>query len=448
MIERLVGHKLQACVSKANDAIPISNPPAVVLLSVMNRRVFLLIWLILAVEGVCAAALQYPWVVDDSRAYLSIARNLSGPGFGIGDGANFTPHGMRPPAYAWFLNIFHVRLGIPLAGIIALQIGAYLLTLWLIAYRLIEDRRHRLAFLLLAIVYFFPFFYVARILTEAWAGLLIAVLAVVLTRADERPGFWIIAGALVGVGGLLRSDILPVGLAIVALAFIKLKPRKAVQSSALAALFALILVSPFMAWNLSTFGRATPMPTTATIGQSLWLASWESKLSHDDMVTIYGGKPTPAAIESGYLKEYEATTARAQGRGEAALSSEFQKVALARIKADPFDAVLHIINGTWRLFTTKQYPVPWPWSLPLHVLSVGVLVFALWGASLNRLPWAPAIILLAVLIPHLPLHTEARYTAPVRPLMMFYASFGLWQLVSRLRWNRSRAGKSQQLSVK
>lgn len=406
--------------------------------TILRARLSSILWVALLVEGLLVAAIQHPWIVDDSRAYLDLARNLSGPGFGNERGADFVLNGIRPPGYPWLLNILHVRIGLPLWTIIAVQLGLYLTTIWLFAFKVIEADRHRVAFLLLAIVYFYPFFYVTMILSEAWATLIVALIVVVLLRARERIGPWLLAGVLIGLGGLVRTDILPIGLALVAVAFVRLKPAKAAVRSLIAGCAAILIVLPYMLWNQANFGQFTPKPPTATVGLSLWLASWESRLSHEDLVTIEGGPPTRTAIETGYLQEYRDTTARAGG-GDGALSDEFKKVALARMKADPLDAVLHIANGTWRLFMTREYPLPWPFTLPLHILSLGVIGLAVWGAATRRLSFVPAAILLAVLIPHLPLHSEARYTAPLRPILLFYASFILATLFQRFSTARTAA---------
>ena len=394
-------------------------------------RLIPVFWCILVLEGVAAAAIQYPWIVADSKAYLALATNLSGQGFGIGSGADFTLNGIRPPGYPWFLNLLHVRMGLPIWSIIALQLGFYLATLWLIACKLIDKLSHRVAFLGIAIVYFFPFFYVTMVLSEALATLIVGALVVILSRARSTVTPWVIAGLLIGVGGLVRTDILPIGAALIVIAFIRLKPRTAATISAAAMTTTFAVLLPYMVWNQANFGQFTPKPAAATVGQSLWLASWESRLSHDDMITIYGGEPTKAAIESGYLREYHDTTLRAGEGGDLALSREFEKVAWARMRADPLNAAMHSLNGTWRLFTTSEYPLPWPLTIPLHILSIGTLALAAWGAARGTSTRVPIIVLLAVLIPHLPLHTEARYTAPLRPILLFYASAVVAMSVNR-----------------
>ncbi len=369
------------------------------------RKCPYLIWTILIVEAIAVVLIQQPWRSPDSTLYLELAQNLSGPGF-VADGS---PNSLRVPAYPWFLNLMLFRLGLPTAVVIGLQMLLYLASIWLIAYKVMAPT-HRLPFLCLAMIYPFPFFYSATLMTEALAIFCVAVVVALLCNSKTIPGF-ALAGAVTGLGALIRTDILPILIAVVAVA--AYRRRLAGTGAAIVATFVVLL--PYMVWNQQTFGRFTPVPISSTIGQSLYLASWESTLELEDLVYLSGGLVTNRAERSGFAPEVR----RLHG------SEEFKAAAIERIRANPMDAVAHSVKAVWRLFNTASYPRLNP---VFQIISNGVWLLGVVGMILavrKRRPLIPLILLLAMLIPHMPLHTEARYTAPLRLILLLYAAIAV-----------------------
>jgi hypothetical protein len=118
-----------------------------------------------------------------------------------------------------------------------------------------------------------------------------------------------------------------------------------------------------------------------------------------------------------------------------AAAQVFKRAAIQRISADPMNYAGHIVHNLWALWVTKRYSgLPTSVSAGLMISSfvVFLLGFAGMGVSLVRprtapLPWLLVPVALYPFAIHLWLHTEARYTAATRPLlMMFAAGFVIW----------------------
>ena len=120
----------------------------------------------------------------------------------------------------------------------------------------------------------------------------------------------------------------------------------------------------------------------------------------------------------------------------------FFTAAVERIKDDPMAYAGHIAANLWGLWNTSAYPpnIPWFVKLPLQFVSNVAWAAGLFGAVLAlrrargfHLGGAGAAILLYTMLVHLPLHTEARYTAAARPLLLLYGSAAIWWLWCRFR---------------
>jgi len=362
------------------------------------------LWSALILEAAAAFFIQRPWMTPDSRLYLELAQNLSEAGF-VADGL---PNPLRVPGYPWFLNVLIVRLGFSLPSVIAAQMALYLASVWIIAYRVVPPD-NRLIFLLLTVFYPFPLFYSATLMSEALAIFCVALIVGLLCHAKSVVSY-VLAGAMVGLGALLRTDLLPVIVAVVGVAWY----RRQFAGAALSALAAFLVLLPYMIWNHYTFQRFTPVPVASTIGQSLYLASWESSLELEDLVYLSGGQLTERAEQSGFASEVRRLR---PGGSEAVM-----KAAVERMKESPLDTALHSLNGTWRLLNTGHYP-RFNWVLQIFSHMIWLLgLLGIFLAVIRQHFLVPLSVFLAVLIPHLPLHTEARYTASIRLILLLYAA--------------------------
>ncbi len=406
------------------------------------------LWAMLVAEAALVAFLQKPWLTNDSVLYLELARNLSGQGFVSLTPAGLAPDAVRAPGYPIFLNLTLFRLGLPPAAVIAIQMLLYLASIWLFAHRVIRSNPLRTVFLGAAVLYVFPLFYAASFLSEAVAMLFVALIAALLSRpARNSLVTAVAAGALVGAGALVRTDILPV-IAAVVLVIVwrsRKRPLAALAAGASAVAAAALVLLPYMLWNQRNFGQLSPVPVASVVGQSLYLASWESRLALQDLMLISGGPVTREAVTSGLAAEVGDIHADAAKRApyigvarnfphrqlEVAQSKAYLDAALRRIQADPVVMVAHLAEAPWRLFNTSEYPpAPWPAILILRLISGAALIAGVAGAVLaarrRTVSLAPFAVAVCFLVPHLPLHTEARYTAPLRLIVLFYAAVALY----------------------
>lgn len=411
--------------------------------------------MLLIFEAVVAVWMQRPWLLVDSAHYLDLARNLSGPGFVSAAAGTLMPEALRSPGYPLFLNLLLYRLGWPIAAVIALQMLLYLASVWLVAHVVIHRASLRATFLLLAAGYVFPMLYSALLLSEALAIFLVTCIAAALSAWPRHTLGALAAGTAAGLATLVRGDLLLTLFAVICVLVYRHSRhvRTGLGQAAVATVAALTVMSPYMAWNHETFGSWRPIPIASALGQSLYLSTWESSLDLKDRQPIVGGPPTQMSVNSGLVAELSgiAKTSAASASAvrvarnyparqhEIASGQAFLHAAIDRIEKHPADALMHSFNATWRLLNTGDYPgVPFWIAILLKAISFGAFALGVAGAFI-ALFWpgivsrAPLALWVAVQGPHLPLHTEARYTAAIRLFLLLYAAVAVTTLLEKLR---------------
>ncbi|HEX5257307.1 MAG TPA: hypothetical protein VFW35_00845 [Sphingomicrobium sp.] len=330
-------------------------------------------------EAAVVLWLTYPWLAVDSSDYLRIASG------------DFALLGLRTPAYPLFLAIFQ-SFAVPV------QLALYLVSVWLVS-RLTDETM----FVGLACIYIFPLFYTAQILSEGLTIFCIALVAWALWK-----GRYLLAGAMSGFAVLARPDqlvVIPALLLVIAY-------RREWRRALVFVLAAFVVLLPYMSWNAYEYGKLTPVPVQSTIGQSLYLASWEGEISLDSLRYLSSGPLTAEAERSGFAPEVRRINA------EGGTSDEYMAAAFHRMTVG--GVVSHAVRMVWRLFNTGTYPAPRIVNLAL--IAISAIVWALGMVGLGLFWRRPeTAIFLAVLIPHLFLHTEARYTASIRLILMLFA---------------------------
>jgi hypothetical protein len=181
------------------------------------------------------------------------------------------------------------------------------------------------------------------------------------------------------------------------------------------------------------------------MGTNLYLATWENELGLDDFNSMTGKQQTDAVKRSNIMQEVSGINASIGAPAQItpftlawyptpelqmAASEAYYQVAIERIKNNPASYAWHVISSWWRLWHTEHYPaaVPAVFRLALKISSIVVYVlgfaggiFALRGGIKSPLV-APFLFLLYFPLVHCWLHTEARYTAGGRLILIFYAS--------------------------
>lgn len=441
--------------------------------AIAHHRLFgLALWVAIVVQALLVAWSMRPWEGGDTPAYLDLANGLAHGFYGttLSDGP--MPDVLRPPGYPlllWFL--LHVW-GLPAAGVVLLQVGIYLLTIFLIDRWLARKGVNLIAFRVLAASYPFAAAYSAQILTEAWAMLTFTL--VVLLVADERFDVRRLtaAGVIAGIAALIRTDLLLIPIFIGGLIVWRAMKDKhglkwAVPRTAAVFLASATILLPYSLWNLSNFGILTPAPLATAFGHSLSSAYWQEKLRPNDFYAFMKGTVTRGAVESGWVADVRRAnisigappltspdnpirypTNETRVRSSAALG----RAVMQRIESDPGTYIKHVVKNTWLLWNSSRYP-----GLPklaqailifisYFVFFAGMLGVVLTLARPKSWPVQPAAALLFLYpwLVHLPMHLEARYTAAARPLLLMFASLAVMWVVNRLTVRRVDSSHREQ----
>jgi len=386
--------------------------------------------------------LRRPWMFGDSTEYLQLATNLvGGHGYLSASPEGLEPSALRPVGYPLFLAaLFFIHL--PIWGVVACQMGLYLGSLFVASRYLIENAQERTFFLAAATLYVFPFVYSVAILSEC-----LTVPMVVLAILSIRRRSPVLAGIVSGSACLARGDMAFLILFTVVAIWWRAGWRKAVLSLSVS----ILVLVPYSLWNFTTFGEASPLPLATVSGQSLFLATWESKLQLSDLKLMVGGAVTPAARASGFATQVAQDDALASKMAPAGPYHSrqiqivaphiYMEAALSRIASDPIGFVAHDVRSLWRLFNTGEFDnIPRLIQWALQAISSAVWILSIAGFLIalierkNDVLILSAFLVVTLLVPHIPLHTEARYTAASRiPMLMAVAMVvaRIWNGISR-----------------
>ena len=428
-----------------------------------DRRVRLLLWATLAIEGAVAIWLSRPWVVGDNAQYLALADAISQGRYGSITALGFEPDTLRPPGYPLLLWFLMGVLRIPIEGIVIIQLITYLVSLYLVGRFLIRPAWGQSIFLALAAAYPAAMMYSSTVAAETWTILAVTSAVVLLERAPRGATSYAIVGIVAGVAAYFRSDLALVPLFIAFIILVReirsnAGPVKATVRSAIPVLVAALLLLPYALWNYANFNRFQVTPVAGAVGTSLYLATWQGKISNEDANALYKGIVTPHAQSLGLGDEVRSINQQLgvdesyapwgaynypTNRTRIAVTEVTRELALQRIQTDPWSYARHVATNGWRLWHTSNYPdrLPGFAVVALKLASWAIFILGMAGAILSIVPprsWplsaAPTIILLSIPAVHLWLHTEARYTASVRPILLLLAATTLvWLLQPKSR---------------
>ena len=423
-----------------------------------------LLWMLIFIQGVAAIVAMRPWMTNDSVVYLELAHSLTEGRYGNHTSAGFQTDVLRPPGYPIILWIWLYVLKLPIAALISSQVALCLASVRLIERFLVQREIDPTVFLLCAVAYPFTAIYGASVMGEAWATLALTYIAVNLARPMHTQFLLVAMGAVAAGAALIRADLLLLPLligAVVAATRFRSGFVFATVGSLLPVLAAALVLSPYAAWNYQKFGKAFPAPNAAAVGNSLYLATWQSKLPLRDLNSMYDGKANDQARVSGLVGEV-ATINRSFGADPALApfnpvvyptrkqridsSRAFGNAAMQRIRNDPIDYVRHVVMNVWTLWNTGEYPAGIP-AIVIFVLSVVSAI--MWAAGMVGASIAfvrhrfsgfgiAALVMVYPMVVHLPLHTEARYTAAARPLLLMFAALLLSTLFAWFHRPNSR----------
>lgn len=439
-----------------------------------DRRLLFAAWCLIAIECILATWLFKPWAIGDSFHYLELARNLRQGHYGTVTQAGFEADPTRPPGYPIILWFLQYVVQLPPVGVVAIQLLAYTGSIYLIQRYLQKIGINPTVFVVLVAGYPFPLLYSTFLLTESWVILATVVAALLMTRRTSAG--YALAGASAALAGLIRADLIL--LPLLFFVVILLDAAKPVGLGArlgkaiLPVVAASLVVLPYAVWNYQHFGRFTPLPRAGAVGTSLLLTTFQRNLTPEDIAALEERKYTAHARQLGVPQTFQQIDREVGAPPDIggfdpynfptaqlriAAPQAYLRIALQRISANPGFYANHVVHNLWELWVTKKY-APKLASAPkigglvifcLALVNWSVFILGMTGMVvavaqpkdwlvpwiLVPITWYPAGI-------HIWLHTEARYTAATRPLLVMFAAAFLAWLGSRYVSQRESLEKS------
>lgn len=448
------------------------------LFGVSQRHVRLLLIAALVVQLALIVYINRPWIPIDTRTYLDLARSVAHLSFSLPTASVPEPTPYRAPGFPVFLAAILDIAKLPNVSVILIYAILYIICIFYISKTYFERQAARNIYIALCLIYPFTAFYLMNIATEGLAiGFLVLMTIILSQKSGSTLRDIALVGILGGIVSLIRPDTLPVlALPVIVVAWrryrsghLRQAPIISLANMALAPAIALLIMSPFAIWNYHHFNKISVLPAASAMGKSLYIATWDGILDIKDLGILAGTadepqQPTTRAIRAGLARdvadiERMARTTAADdpiyrrypyAAHQIALDDQFKKHALDRIRADPGQYVGHLLRSVWNIWNTQEYPPSLPSfaRIALMAMSGLTITLAALGAIMSLIPRSdvklsrvPLLTILIVTAVHLPLHTEARYTATVRLLMLIYAAsfviFVVHNFTSKYRRDRA-----------
>jgi 4-amino-4-deoxy-L-arabinose transferase-like glycosyltransferase len=241
-------------------------------------RTFLMMVLLGLVVRFVVALFSYRYLLDTSEDYFSfgweagrVAKSITlGHGFSSPYQGDSGPTAALPPLYPIFLagifklfGIYTKTSALVILGIQSVISALTCIPIYRIARRTFGDRAARVAGWTWAVFPYAVFISAATIWSTSLSALLLALLFLLALQLADGAGWsdWLGLGLLSGVIGLTNPTLLPVVAALVIWVWFRLRQRGArcVLQATVAALIAVLCISPWVVRNYQTFGRFIPM---------------------------------------------------------------------------------------------------------------------------------------------------------------------------------------------
>lgn len=371
------------------------------------------------------------WVARDSSSYLALAKNLVfHHAFSLNQGTEaLLPSAQRPPLYPSLIAALWWGETAPVTAVLLLQavLGAATVAL---VYLIARERFSRTTAMLAGIGMVFArssCLYTAMILTETLFTFLLT-LGIFLWGRQRS----VLAGIVFGLAALTRTTIVPFFLVLFLLPLLPLW-RRQWRIYITIGIIAVAVSSIWVMRNAITFRRFIPIQESG-FGQNLLFGTFETKTLWGQIWT--GEKWTNEQSDHPLAKVGEELDGMGRER-------ERMRIATNRIADDP----LH-----WLVVRAQQYPRLFldesvfyqnePFLLMFkgimfHLCNLIIFALAVFGAFIERARFVSLshILLFPIflLLIHLPLWIEPRYSLPIMPMVAILASAGSMQLFKRWR---------------
>lgn len=415
---------------------------------------------------------------SDQEGYRRLGEVLAATGkFTRFPGATpFVPEVIRTPVYPLFVALIYRLFGVHQLAIALAQTLVFVgIVLTVFATARIATASDRVALAAAAATALFPPFpyFAALTMTEVWTAFLFTLslwMAVRLLR-ESSAGRCVALGVVLALTTLSRPVfvLFPFALAAVWLLVFPLlhlcrRPR-AVDVGAMLAAFVVAML-PWFTYNYVTLGRFTLSPAGG-IGRGLWEGSWQAMWSgrvQNELTHMADDAPDRAILDervralaerehaaAGPMLEYvhqwrdirriwnDPVDPYARAVARVAADREYQRVAIANLRAQPRDQLLkRLARGMFILWAGE---IPFRYSdinrLPAAVIytcwtvqalifclaAAGVVVLVRAGATAEATVLALPIVYVSAV--HFPLLTEARQSLPAQPIVLLLAAVAM-----------------------
>lgn len=387
-------------------------------------------------------------MTGDSRRYLSLADSLiNRVGFGLYFNSEYEPEGFRLPGYPLFIGLCRLLAGGDNVGIIVVQGILFMASVWLI-WRIAANTFGDLTgilFLALSSVYPFIAYSVGQISPEIPCVFLVSLAFYLLT--DPTPRRAGAAAFLIALSAYFRPNLLLLTL-ILAIALV-IASRQHLRAAISMVLIAVAVSAPWAIRNYLYFGVLTPVQVIRGTGNILMIAAWQSRVSTPTLIE-YGtrGSATQEAISSGMIDQI-AKINQQIGVPDNTIFSTIESYPgnQTKIKADRIfmqAAMENIIDypaaylkssgiNFFRMWFSAYFPDRLPGLVSKGLLLEGIAVFFMSIAGIvliffDHRPTQRPILVAAVAsflyfsVTLCWLHTEARYTIPIRLVFLVFAA--------------------------
>jgi len=400
----------------------------------LGTRIHVALLLALLATSAAVCLVLFGVYTGDSDRYLIVAANLAhGNGFSAATQPPYHPEVFRPPVYPLFLASF-IRLGVGVYGIVAAQVTLYLLAIAIAMRTALVVTGSRLAAGLLGLLLAaHPALvrWTVSVTAESVCTILFCLVAWFFVRYLQQPSWanTIALGASVDFLSLTRITYLVLVPVVIGLSIVGSRKRGRLRYACVLAMIVLLPTAVWTERNLRVMPSAFN-PFGVGSGMALW------------------GR----ALELEEPSQKRRTELMVQNRDYGVAHEGTDPALQAKADADLFRAASIVIRRRWTefvgitvsLIVFREWVEGYDPGLPVAVLwlatgaSGTLLAMAYVGIALMRSRWALVLPLaglcFCVAAIHAPFATEARYTAPVRPVLyMFSAMAAAWMFE---RFNR------------
>jgi 4-amino-4-deoxy-L-arabinose transferase-like glycosyltransferase len=360
----------------------------------------------------------------------------------------------RAPGYSTFVALLYSVTGPHPFAVYAVQSVMFALSLAFVASIFEQITRSRnIALLTAGVTALYPFCYtfmVLRVLTEGLASFLIALFLWILYSVLQRVAWWKAPalGVIFAAAALTKAVLLPfAGVLALCLFVVSGGGYRAARQAMLFLAFAALCIAPWTYRNWRVTGAFLPVSTGA--GVAFWLGNYPGNFDARVFAPERGEDfpHLPPDLETAV-----------KGMSEVQRDDCLKRAALDWMCKNPGQAFLlfcHKFSALWLgnlgvnrgqnlrdwkpLFSIGDFMVPKRSLLTVPVFILGMIGLRSLSRTQHQLALPVTLLLAWFTFIYVVLEGDLRYSIPVYPYMIGFASIALLTLVSRVFQPRSNA---------